>query len=359
MRITLMAAGIFLFFSILNTNLYSRENMTQSRNYKMNNHVKITDQICSKIYKLNQIPAGNLPSGIDYITDQCWQINSSANNFKNGIQLNLSYAGACGFSDETQLVLLKRSLHDLNWRILADNVTINCGENLSDGFGSIRVVDIPLDSATQIAIGKRSVGWLPNIPKNITAHVITGPVIIQWETICEIDNQAYIIERRIADKPWAKVGSIETFGLSAFPKSYYFEDSPEIDAETRIAYRIKQLDKSGKMTLSLPLQLVYSSGPESSQITSAFIKTAKSSLGISCRTHFRGNLSLEIHHHSGRVLKTLINKVLSKGCYTLYWDFSRVTIEPDDFADSYCKLILESRTSKRSFIHIQDIVVTK
>ena len=357
MRTTSLIPGILLVLNILMVRTFPQAKFEHPDRYKTNAWSPNDDQTEAKICKLNQIPFGGLPSGIDCITDQCWQIYLPEQNRSQSTSLRFNYSGICGCDDEVQLVLLKRTSRKFDWQILAENITFDYGEDLYDGIGSIEAREVALDSMTQFAIARKSIHWLPNIPRNITAYVIYGPVILQWETACEIDNKGYIIERKTVGTNWTKVGSIDALSLSVFAQLYRFEDLSRIGLNTKLSYRIKGFDQHGKITISPPIQIDYAPNPTCSKLTSVLLRSHEKSLDITYRTHFRGKAVLEVYQNSGQLLHTLMNKIHDKGSYSVVWNFDESKIDPERFSNGYCKLILKSQAGSRSFIHIQDITL--
>lgn len=328
-------------------------------------YIKNKPTVCSqpgfktetKISKLDKIPSGKLPYGIDYITDQCWQVYLPRKTTNQPKTLRFNYSGICGCWDEKQLVLLKRSSYQKSWQLLTDNVTFDYRDDLSDGIGSVKAIEVARDSMLQFAIARKSYFWPPNIPRNITAHVVYGPVRLQWETVCEIDNKGYVIERKTAESRWTKVGAIDALRISVFPQFYQFDDLSRIEPGTKLLYRIKQIDQCRKIAISPPIQVFYTTDPINSALSSALMRANENCLDISYRTHFRGKVLLEIYSNSGRLSRSLVNKTQEKGSHSVIWDFKESEIKAEEFFNGYCKLILKSKTDSRSFIHIQDIIL--
>jgi hypothetical protein len=77
------------------------------------------------------------------------------------------------------------------------------------------------------------------------AAYLDEKVILSWQTVTEVNNYGFDIERLDlgGNGGWRKIGFVYGHGNSFSPKFYYFEDSPENGI--RFRYRLKQIDFDG------------------------------------------------------------------------------------------------------------------
>ncbi|MFZ6032625.1 MAG: T9SS type A sorting domain-containing protein [Melioribacter sp.] len=77
------------------------------------------------------------------------------------------------------------------------------------------------------------------------AAYLEEKVILSWQTITEVNNYGFDVERLDlgGNGGWRKIGFVQGHGNSFSPKFYYFEDSPENGI--RFRYRLKQIDFDG------------------------------------------------------------------------------------------------------------------
>jgi len=72
-----------------------------------------------------------------------------------------------------------------------------------------------------------------------------GKVILFWGTATEVNNYGFEIERRMPQQNWEVTGFVPGNGNSNSPKSYYFEDSTDLQ-QSIYYYRLKQIDNDGQ-----------------------------------------------------------------------------------------------------------------
>ncbi|MCF8262064.1 MAG: T9SS type A sorting domain-containing protein [Melioribacteraceae bacterium] len=89
---------------------------------------------------------------------------------------------------------------------------------------------------------------LPVELNSFTGRVINNKVELNWETITELNNYGFWVERKLETADWAKLGFIEGVGNSNSPKLYKFIDSSPIAGKAY--YRLKQIDFDGKFEYS-------------------------------------------------------------------------------------------------------------
>ena len=94
----------------------------------------------------------------------------------------------------------------------------------------------------------------------VTANVIDGKVLLNWQTATEVNNYGFEVERvkGFGDKVsmvsvWSKVGFVNGAGNSNSPKEYSFTDKSA--ASGRYLYRLKQLDNDGQYTYSKEVEV--------------------------------------------------------------------------------------------------------
>ena len=90
--------------------------------------------------------------------------------------------------------------------------------------------------------------FLPVDYKNFTAKPIDKSVKLEWNTIKEVDNDRFEIERSLDGKIWSKIGTVDGNGFSSTTLKYLFmDDQPQKGLNY---YRLKQVDFNGKYSYS-------------------------------------------------------------------------------------------------------------
>jgi hypothetical protein len=105
--------------------------------------------------------------------------------------------------------------------------------------------------------GTTNVTALPVELTSFTALVKNNLVNLKWQTITEVNNYGFEIEKcqklNAKGETWEKIGFVEGHGNSNSPKDYYFIDKYVPSGE--YAYRLKQIDADGKFEYSSSIKV--------------------------------------------------------------------------------------------------------
>ncbi|MCH9028722.1 MAG: T9SS type A sorting domain-containing protein [Bacteroidetes bacterium] len=92
-------------------------------------------------------------------------------------------------------------------------------------------------------------GGLPVELTSFSASVKNSAVILNWETVTEVNNYGFDIERSTNNSNWMAIGFVEGHGNSNSPKYYNFSDT-DIVQSSKYHYRLKQIDNDGTFEYS-------------------------------------------------------------------------------------------------------------
>lgn len=81
---------------------------------------------------------------------------------------------------------------------------------------------------------------------DVSNHHNTNVLI--WETVSEVNNKGFNIEKSVDGKQWSKVGFVEGYGNSNSKRKYLYHDDARMN--TRVYYRLAQEDLDGKIAYS-------------------------------------------------------------------------------------------------------------
>lgn len=109
-----------------------------------------------------------------------------------------------------------------------------------------------------------SISVLPVTWLSFTAQQKNNAVQLQWQTASEINNDHFEVEKSTDAVTFNSIGSMAPNNNSATTSTYNFTDF--IPSTGINYYRIKQVDKDGKISYSIVRQINYSVPIESSQI---------------------------------------------------------------------------------------------
>jgi arylsulfatase B len=89
------------------------------------------------------------------------------------------------------------------------------------------------------------------VPVELTsfkARLVNKTVVLNWQTVSENNNKGFIIERSLDGLTFTQIGEIKGQGTTITPHDYTFTDGdPSVKTNY---YRLRQIDFSGKQTLS-------------------------------------------------------------------------------------------------------------
>jgi|GEM_PF-1182517 len=93
-------------------------------------------------------------------------------------------------------------------------------------------------------------GYVPVELSTFSVREKDGIAFLQWRTETELNNYGFEIQRggSLSDDALLKIGFVEGAGSSQIPRIYQFRD--RLGDETRIWYRLKQIDRDGSHTFS-------------------------------------------------------------------------------------------------------------
>lgn len=92
---------------------------------------------------------------------------------------------------------------------------------------------------------------LPVELSSFIAKAYVDKVILEWETITEINNYGFNIERTVENlnNDWQTIGFMKGYGNSNSPKQYSFTDD-NLAGGNNFLYRLKQIDNDGQSKYS-------------------------------------------------------------------------------------------------------------
>ncbi|MCK9210477.1 MAG: T9SS type A sorting domain-containing protein [Ignavibacteriaceae bacterium] len=96
---------------------------------------------------------------------------------------------------------------------------------------------------------QKPAGTLPVELVYFNGYFTDGKVVLFWGTATEVNNYGFEVERSMPQTPWTNVGFVLGSGNSNSPKSYFFEDSTDLQTSIYF-YRLKQIDNDGQSKYS-------------------------------------------------------------------------------------------------------------
>ncbi|MCC6255842.1 MAG: T9SS type A sorting domain-containing protein [Ignavibacteriaceae bacterium] len=97
-------------------------------------------------------------------------------------------------------------------------------------------------------------GTVPVELISFEANILDQSVNLIWKTATELNNYGFDLERKSKNYDWTKIAFIEGQGNSTSVKSYSFADDLLVN-ESRVIYRLKQLDYNGEFHYSNNIEI--------------------------------------------------------------------------------------------------------
>ncbi len=202
------------------------------------------------------------------------------------------------------------------------NTTLTIPENVS-------VVDITINccnySSGEVKISGMTLkkyGLLPVELASFTAGIDQNTVKLKWQTITEINNYGFEIERQVSSKEygvrneWEKIGFVKGNGNSNSPKDYTYVDLNPFGG-SRYIYRLKQIDNNGEFE--------YSNEVEASLIVDKFVlfqnypNPFNSTTAIKYAVPNASTVSFYIYNNIGEQIEKFDEGIKEAGNYGINW----------------------------------------
>jgi photosystem II stability/assembly factor-like uncharacterized protein len=160
----------------------------------------------------------------------------------------------------------------------------------------------------------------PTIPVELTsftARVTNGNIELSWQTVTEINNAGFDIERRNKNSYWYSIGYIPGNGTTTEINNYSFVDTSPFNGVN--FYRLKQIDFSGTYEFSDVIEVdvrMPSHYTLEQNYPNPFNPVTTIKYSVVNTTHVR----LTIYNSIGEEVTTLVNKIQSPGRYNVEFD---------------------------------------
>jgi hypothetical protein len=174
-------------------------------------------------------------------------------------------------------------------------------------------------------------GSLPVELTSFTAKNNHSGVTLHWQTATEVNNYGFEVERAIdngastpspkngsvAQHDWVRIGFVEGNGTTNAPKSYSFVDK---SASEKNSYRLKQIDRDGKIEYSKTAEVTSSVAPKEFALEQNYPNPFNPTTMISYQLPASGHVSLIVFDMLGKEVATLVNETKKAGTYTAKFD---------------------------------------
>lgn len=147
-------------------------------------------------------------------------------------------------------------------------------------------------------------------------------VLLKWETASELNNRGFEVQRSISDAGFFTIGFVKGSGTTTTHKSYNFIDPVSDDGI--YTYRLKQIDYSGRIEYSQPVQISLSS-PASFLLEQNWPNPFNPATQIGFSIKNKSNVKITVINTLGEEIAVLVNKVMEPGSHQVEFDASSVS----------------------------------
>jgi hypothetical protein len=137
-----------------------------------------------------------------------------------------------------------------------------------------------------------------------------GKVELSWVTTFEQNSDRFDVERSLDGEKWSLVGTVKAQGISQNKTNYDFVDDAGRDRVNKkdLYYRLKQVDKDGKVALSRILVVrVYNT--RTLKMVSVTPNPAKNDINVNVQLNENAMVSMKVINASGAAVLTKTAKV--------------------------------------------------
>lgn len=199
------------------------------------------------------------------------------------------------------------------------NITTDASTNFDVSTGADFCADTKTINGTTSGAGTWCDGPLPVELSYFNAAAIRNNVMLVWQTVWEMNNSGFRIERSAAaDNVWTERGFVTGAGTSNEQKIYTFQDTKL--ASGKYKYRLKQIDYNGNFEY-FPLHDEITVGsPNSFSISQNYPNPSNPKSRIDYELPLDMKVILKVYDISGKEIVTLINSVQTAGYHVTEFD---------------------------------------
>ena len=214
-------------------------------------------------------------------------------------------------------------------------LTTNDGANwthLNEGMGNYIYVNAFSAKGTNMYAGLNGYGvWkrplsdfiLPVELNNFTAAVNNSTVKLVWQTVTELNNSGFEIQRKGAKTEWTDLSFIRGNGSSNIKHEYSFTDN-SFTSSGIYSYRLKQIDNDGKVSLSKIIQVNINIKPICFSLEQNYPNPFNPSTIINYSLPKDGNVRISVFDAIGSKVATIANEYKPAGNYSVQFNGSNL-----------------------------------
>jgi hypothetical protein len=154
------------------------------------------------------------------------------------------------------------------------------------------------------------------------ANVSNGNVVLNWTTETELNNQEFVVERRITESQFITIGNVQGNGSTTGRKYYSFTDA-SVEAG-KYFYRLKQVDFDGSYEYSSEVSAEVTA-PLEFALDQNYPNPFNPSTSIKYSVPESGNIRLSVFNIVGEEVAVLVNGFSQAGFFDVTFDASNLS----------------------------------
>jgi photosystem II stability/assembly factor-like uncharacterized protein len=148
-------------------------------------------------------------------------------------------------------------------------------------------------------------------------------VKLNWSTATELNNQGFEIERSSDETNWIIIGFKDGNGTTTEPQVYSFLDDVSEIINSKLYYRLKQVDFNGSFEYSEVIKIITS--PTKFALEQNYPNPFNPSTSIQYAISSRQFVTLKVYDVLGNEIATLVNEYRNAGSYEIEFDASKLS----------------------------------
>jgi len=168
-------------------------------------------------------------------------------------------------------------------------------------------------------------GGVPVELTSFTAELIKNQVNLKWTTASELNNLGFEVERKTETEEWRTIGFVKGNGTSTEIQNYTFTDDLFEVADSKLYYRVKQVDFDGSYEYSTEVEVNVSiNNAETFSLFQNYPNPFNSSTTIVYGLQEDVFVSLIVYDCLGKNVQTLVNKFQKAGTHRVVFESSNL-----------------------------------
>ena len=156
------------------------------------------------------------------------------------------------------------------------------------------------------------------------SHTVSGNTVnLSWQTVWELNNSGFEIERSENGQQWIIAGYVRGNGTTSMASDYHFTDSGLRTG--KYFYRLKQIDYNGNFEYHKLAQQVYITKPVKNEVNQNYPNPFNPVTNISFTLSEDSFVKLTIYDAAGREVTKLVNGNLAASYYNIQFDAANIS----------------------------------